>query len=78
MSTPQDAPHQLREHHKKRRAGPLQALDRSPYGEEEITLLEEELLPAMALFLARVEAIDRPIEADQESAAQAHVGAASC
>ena len=42
-----------------------------PYGEEEITLLEEELLPAMAVFLARVEAIDRAIEADQESAAQA-------
>ena len=37
-----------------------------PYGEEEITLLEEELLPAMAVFLARVEAIDRAIEADQE------------
>ncbi len=27
-----------------------------PYGEEEITLLEEELLPAMAGFLERVEA----------------------
>jgi hypothetical protein len=26
-----------------------------PYGEEEITLLEEELLPAMAVFLERVE-----------------------
>ena len=42
-----------------------------PYGEEEITLLEEELLPAMAVYLARVEVIDRAIEADQESAAQA-------
>ena len=36
-----------------------------PYGEEEITLLEEELLPAMAAFLERVEAIDQAIEADQ-------------
>jgi len=48
-----------------------------PYGEEEITLLEEELLPAMAVFLARVEAIDRAIEADQESAAQALAAAVS-
>jgi hypothetical protein len=38
-----------------------------PYGEEEITLLEEDLLPAMAMFLARVDAIDRAIEADQEA-----------
>jgi len=37
-----------------------------PYGEEEIALFEEELLPAMAVFLARVDAIDRAIEADQE------------
>ena len=43
-----------------------------PYGEEEITLLEEELLPAMAGFLARVEAIDRAIEADQELEVAAH------
>lgn len=43
-----------------------------PYGEEEITLLEEELLPAMASFLERVEAIDRLIEADQEREVQAH------
>ena len=43
-----------------------------PYGEEEITLLEEELLPAMALFLARVEAIDRLIEADQEAEVAAY------
>ena len=42
-----------------------------PYGEEEITLLEEELLPAMAVFLARVDAIDRAIEADQEAEVQA-------
>ena len=48
-----------------------------PYGEEEITLLEEELLPAMALFLARVDAIDRAIEADQEAVVQALAAAAS-
>ena len=43
-----------------------------PFGEEEIALLEEELLPAMAVFLARVEAIDRAIEADQKLEFQAH------
>ena len=43
----------------------------------EITPLEEELLPAMALFLARVECIDRAIEADQEAAAQALAAAGS-
>jgi hypothetical protein len=36
-----------------------------PYGEEEITLLEEELLPVMAVFLAPVNAIDRALEADE-------------
>jgi hypothetical protein len=34
---------------------------------QEITLLEEELLPAMAVFLTRGDAIDRAIEADQEA-----------
>ena len=29
-----------------------------PYGEEEITLLEEEVLPAIAQCLARIDAID--------------------
>jgi hypothetical protein len=43
-----------------------------PYGEEEIALLEEELLPAMAVFLARVEAIDRAIEADHELEIKTH------
>ena len=43
-----------------------------PYGEEEIALLEEELLPAMAGFLALVDAIDRAIQADQELEFQAH------
>jgi hypothetical protein len=42
-----------------------------PYGEQEITLLEEELLPAMAVFLTRGDAIDRAIEADQEVEVQA-------
>ena len=48
-----------------------------PYGEEEITLLEEDLLPAMALFLARVDVIDRAIEADQEALVQSLAAAAS-
>jgi hypothetical protein len=48
-----------------------------PYGEEEITLLEEELLPAMALFLARVDVIDRAIEADQEAKVQAHAASSA-
>ena len=48
-----------------------------PYGEEEITLLEEELLPAMAEFLERVEAIDQPIEADQEAEIRVHQAAAA-
>ena len=33
-----------------------------PYGEEEITRLEEELLPAMAALLKRVGEIDRRVE----------------
>jgi hypothetical protein len=40
-------------------------------------LLEEELLPAMAVFLARVDAIDRAIEADQEAEVQALEASAS-
>jgi hypothetical protein len=69
VSSPQDAPHRLSEHRKKGRAEHLQD---HPYGEEEIALLEEELLPAMAVFLARVDAIDRAIEADQELEVAAH------
>jgi hypothetical protein len=38
-----------------------------PYGEEEITRLEEEVLPAIAACLARVEAIDSDLEAAQEA-----------
>ncbi len=33
-----------------------------PYGEEELTRLEEELLPAMAALLERVGEIDRRVE----------------
>ena len=41
-----------------------------PYGEEEITLLEEELLPAMERFLSRVEEIDLRLEAEHEALVQ--------
>ena len=37
-----------------------------PYGEEEITLLEEELLPAIHQCLARVDALDERLLAQQE------------
>jgi len=36
-----------------------------PYTEEELTLLEEEVLPAMQLFLERVGEIDARLEAEQ-------------
>ena len=36
-----------------------------PYGEEEITLLEEELIPAMEVFLARIQEIEAVLEAAQ-------------
>ena len=36
-----------------------------PYGEEEITRLEQELLPAMEQFLARIGEIDRQLELGQ-------------
>jgi hypothetical protein len=42
-----------------------------PYGEKEITRLEDELLPAMESFLARIGAIDRQLrEAQEEQEAQ--------
>jgi hypothetical protein len=42
-----------------------------PYGEEEITRLEDELLPAMESFLARIDAIDQRLrEAQEEQEAQ--------
>ena len=37
-----------------------------PYGEEEITLLEEEVLPAIAQCLARIDAIDSALSAAGE------------
>jgi hypothetical protein len=37
-----------------------------PYGEEEITLLEEEVLPAIRQCLARVDALDERLLAQQE------------
>jgi hypothetical protein len=37
-----------------------------PYGEEEITLLEEEVLPAIHQCLARVDALDERLLAQQE------------
>jgi len=36
-----------------------------PYDEEEITLLEEEVLPAIARCLDRIEAIDQALESEQ-------------
>ena len=38
-----------------------------PYGEEEITLLEEDLIPAMEQFLARIQEIDAALEAAHEA-----------
>jgi hypothetical protein len=37
-----------------------------PSGEEEITRLEDELLPAMESFLARIDAIDQQLREAQE------------
>ena len=42
-----------------------------PYGEEEITRLEDELLPAIESFLERIDAIDQQLrEAQEEQEAQ--------
>ena len=38
-----------------------------PYGEEEIALLEEEVLPALQHCLQRVEEIDQRLEEEQEA-----------
>jgi len=38
-----------------------------PYGEEEITLLEEEVLPAIQQCLQRVDAIDAALQEEQEA-----------
>jgi hypothetical protein len=37
-----------------------------PYGEEELTLLEEEVLPAIQHCMARVEEIDQALQLEQE------------
>jgi hypothetical protein len=41
-----------------------------PYGEEELTRLEQELLPAMEGFLQRIDEIDAQLLAAQEAEAQ--------
>jgi hypothetical protein len=38
----------------------------TPYGEEEITLLEEEVLPAIQRCMARVEEIDQALQLEQD------------
>ncbi len=45
-----------------------------PYGEEELTRLEEELLPAMAALLERVGEIDRRLESTQSEAGEPEAG----
>ena len=48
-----------------------------PYGEEEITLLEEEVLPAIAQCLARIDAIDSDLSAAGEELYRQEVLAAA-
>ncbi|MFT7657994.1 MAG: hypothetical protein ACI90Z_001676 [Cyanobium sp.] len=48
-----------------------------PYGEEEITLLEEEVLPAIAQCLARIDAIDSALCAAGEALYRQEVLAAA-
>ena len=38
-----------------------------PYGEEEITLLEEELMPVLSKLLRRIEEIDTALETQQQA-----------
>ena len=38
-----------------------------PYGEEEITLLEEEVIPAIQQCLARVDELDGELQAQQDA-----------
>jgi hypothetical protein len=45
-----------------------------PYGEEELTRLEEELLPAMAALLERVGEIDRRLEGPQPEVGEPEAG----
>ena len=42
-----------------------------PYGEEEITLLEEEVLPALQRCLGRLDEIDGELQAQQDAAGRA-------
>ncbi len=50
------------------RCNPIQRswISDQPYGEEEITLLEEELIPAMEEFLSRIKEIDDCLLVQQE------------
>ena len=48
-----------------------------PYGEEEINLLEEEVLPAIAQCLARIDAIDSALSAAGEELYRQEVLAAA-
>jgi hypothetical protein len=43
-----------------------------PYGEEELTLLEEEVLPAIQRCMARVEVIDQALQLEQEQELEIH------
>jgi hypothetical protein len=53
------------------RGGPLRrSWCAVPYGEEEIARLEEEVLPAIASCLARLDEIDRRVELQQERKAR--------
>ena len=49
----------------------------APYGEEEIPLLEEEVLPAFAACLARIDAIDSALYAAGEELYRQEVLAAA-
>jgi hypothetical protein len=61
-----------------RRDLPLRrTLSEQPYGEEEITLLEEEVLPAIAQCLARIDAIDSALSAAGEELYRQEVLAAA-
>ncbi len=52
----------------RRRGLPLRRIwIEQPYGEEEITLLEEEVLPALQSCLERIGEIDAELEARQEA-----------
>lgn len=42
-----------------------------PYGEEELTLLEEELMPVLERLLRRIEEIDTALEVEQQCSASA-------